>query len=415
MRSVPSSLCKIPVTRGGFANFPPGLASRLTMWGKCLSLLLLVALLAPARAAEGRKSEAADLLFRDAQVRVFRLEVSETALSALRQGNHEYVRATFSGDGVTLRDVGIRLKGHGTFQPVERKPAFALKFNEFTKGQEFLGMAKLLLNNSSLDASYLREWLATQVYRDAGLPAARAAHVRVILNGRDLGLYVALEPMNKSFLKRELGAAGGNLYEGESRDVDKKLDQESGDDTTQKDLRALVAAAESPLAGRWQKMNAVLDVEGFAAFLAVAALTAGTDGYAFTRNNYRIYHHPKTDRLVFLPHGLDGTFGSAGFVPPTNSLVVKALWPLPEFRQLYRTNLAGLGEKIWRVEELTNRIHAATAKLHGANTDPKFAAQLDREATVLKHQIVQQRSFFEAEMRRWEREAASKQPVKSGP
>src|SRR5204863_6314993 len=49
----------------------------------------------------------------------------------------------------------------------------------------------------------------------AGVPAARAAHARVELNGRDAGLYVLVEGYNKRFLKRHFGDARGNLYDSE--------------------------------------------------------------------------------------------------------------------------------------------------------------------------------------------------------
>ncbi len=119
--------------------------------------------------------------------------------------------------------------------------------------------------------------------------------------------------MNKNLLKREFGHAGGNLYEGETKDIDQHLDQENGDDTTQKDLQTLAAAARQPAAKRMQALRAVLDVEEFASFLAMEMLTASVDGYAFTKNNYRIYHQPKTDRLLFLPHWLGIDFGQRRF------------------------------------------------------------------------------------------------------
>ena len=74
------------------------------------------------------------------------------------------------------------------------------------------GLTKLMLNNSSQDQTFLSELLATRLFRDAGVPAARVTHSRVTLNGRDLGLYVAIEAMNKRFLKRHFGKATGNLY-----------------------------------------------------------------------------------------------------------------------------------------------------------------------------------------------------------
>jgi spore coat protein H len=301
---------------------------------------------------------------------------------------------------VVLRDAGIRLKGHGTFQPIDRKPAFALKFNEFVSGQEYRGLSKLVLNNSAHDGSFMREWLAAELYHDAGIPAARITHARVVFNGRDLGFYVLAEAMNKNFLKRAFENGGGNLYEGESKDIDQKLDQENGDDTTQSDLKALLSATRAPAGQRLEKLRGILDVDEFASFLAMEMLTASTDGYAFMRNNYRIFHHPQTDKLMFLPHGLDGTFGSASFSPPTNSLVVKALWELPEFQKQYRARLGELAAKVWNIELMTNRVNAVAAKLIAAAPVRAMADEIEREARRLRYQIEQQSHFVEAEMKR---------------
>jgi spore coat protein H len=128
-------------------------------------------------------------------------------------------------------------------------------------------------------------------------------------------------------------------------------------------------------------------------------LTAGIDGYAFNRNNYRVYHHPKTDKLMFLPHGLDATFGSASFKPPTNSIVVRALWELPEFQQQYRTRLGELAEKVWRIDWLTNRVNTAIAQLKAAEPNYAFAAALENEAKRLRYQIEQQYRFIQAEFK----------------
>ncbi|HTD66035.1 MAG TPA: CotH kinase family protein [Candidatus Limnocylindria bacterium] len=373
------------------------------MWKRWILSFVLVTAFLGARAAESKKTDkgdAGDGLFRDPTLRTLRIDVPEANLAALKQGNRDYIRATFSEGSMTLHDVGIRLKGHASFQPVDKKPAFAIKFNEFTSGQEYRGLSKLVLNNSAQDPSFVRELLAGELFREAGVPAARATHVLVELNGRELGFYVLVEPMNKSFLKREFGVAGGNLYEGETKDIGEHLEQENGDDTTQKDLQALAAAAQLPARERMEKLRALLDVGEFASFVAMEMLTASIDGYAFKKNNYRVYHHPRTDKLMFVPHGLDASFGSVGFQPPQDSLVVKALWELPEFQQQFRTRLAELATNVWRPRVLTTRLNAATAKLVAAAPSRAIAQQIEEEAKKLRYQFVAQEQLLATELKR---------------
>src|SRR5688500_10600020 len=162
------------------------------------SILAVAVSLAGSVAAE--KKDAAEALFGDTNIHALQIDVSEAGLASLKQGNHNYVRATLRDGDLTLRDVGIRLRGHGTFQPIDKRPAWALKLNAFVPRQEYYGLSKVGLNNLALDSSCVRELIAAQLYRDAGIPAARGAHVRVRFNGRDLGFYVLVEAMNKGFL-----------------------------------------------------------------------------------------------------------------------------------------------------------------------------------------------------------------------
>ena len=65
-------------------------------------------------------------------------------------------------------------------------------------------------------------------------------HAFVEVNGRALGLYVVIEAMNKEFLKQYFRIAKGNLYEAYLQDIDQKLDQDGGSDTSQADLKRLL-------------------------------------------------------------------------------------------------------------------------------------------------------------------------------
>ncbi len=376
------------------------------MWLRRIILPVLLAVLPAAHSAESKKSgsgDGADGLFRDPTIRTLRIDVSAASLALLKQPKQEYVRATFSEGSLTLRDSGLRLKGHASFQPMDKKPALSIKFNEFVSGQEYRGLSKMALNNSLQDPGFMREYLASELFREAGIPSARCTHVLLQLNGRDLGFYVLVEPMNKGFLKREFGAPGGNLYEGETKDISERLDQENGDDTSQRDIQALVKAARLPVAERLATMRSVLDVDKFTTFVAMEMLTASIDGYTFKKNNYRIYHHPTTDKLVFIPHGLESTFGSSGFQPPQDSVLLKSLWELPQFQQQFRTRFSELATNVFRSRVLTTRLNAVTARLVAAAPSQAVARQIEDEAKKLRYQITVQEQLLGAELKKTRR------------
>jgi spore coat protein CotH len=142
------------------------------------------------------------------------------------------------------------------------------------------GHNRLLLDNSSQDGSFLRWKLASELFLKAGLPAARVNFAQVKLNGRDLTLYVLIEPTAKVFLTRHFGSSAGNLYEGSNTDVEDKLDLDSGDPATaQRDLQSLASACREPnLPRRWDRLREILDVNRFAAFMALEVLICHHDG-----------------------------------------------------------------------------------------------------------------------------------------
>src|SRR6185503_17658588 len=110
-------------------------------------------------------------------------EISDPALRSLQRMSRNYVKGTVREGDVVLTNVGFRLKGMGSFRPIYEKPSFAVKFDEFDEGQEYSGLTKLMFNNSVQDSTYLVEALGTELFRQAGLPAARVTHARVQLNG----------------------------------------------------------------------------------------------------------------------------------------------------------------------------------------------------------------------------------------
>ena len=103
-----------------------------------------------------------------------------------------------------------------------------MRFDKYTPDQRYLGLSKIFLNNSAQDTTCLAESMSTQMFRDAGLPAARVTHAFVELNGRKLGLCVLIEAMNKDFLRQYFKNAKGNLYEAYLQDIDQQLDLDGG-------------------------------------------------------------------------------------------------------------------------------------------------------------------------------------------
>jgi spore coat protein H len=361
-------------------------------------LMVLFALLpknafAANKPPKAKKTDPSDALFAtNAAIRTFKIEVNGPELAALQKDNRAYVRGKVTAGEQTFPEVGIHLKGNGSFRPLNEKPSLVIKFDRFVPDQEFCGLTKISLNSSSQDPTFLADLTANEMFRDAGVPASRVTHARVTFNGRDLGLYVLVEMHNKEFLKRWFGTSQGNLYEAYLADVDSQMDQDHGSDTRQNDRKRFAEVVKIPDATeRWTRLPEVLDVDRYVSHLVCELFTSHTDGYAMNRNNYRIYYSPDTDKFTFLGHGVDWAFANTGIDvrnPPQNALVTKALITAPEGQRLYRQRLGTLFTNVFRLEVLTNRVNVAVGRLVAHANSPNETKDFLRYGTDMNNRLV---------------------------
>lgn len=341
------------------------------------SLLLAVVLgglvaLAPTSGAEGKKpQQESDEFFESDKVANLAIDLGPKELEALRRDPRKYVKATLKeNDKVVGNDVGVHLKGAaGSFRGIDDKPSLTLNMDKFAAGQRFHGMDKFHLANSVQDPSYLSELLCGELFRAAGVPAARISHAVVTINGRRRGLYYVKEGYDSYFLQRHFKNSTGNLYDGGFlRDVDQPLQllSSKGDLANHADLKALVAAArEGDLSQRFEKLEKLLDLDRFLSFLVLEAITWDWDGYPMNRNNYRVYHDPGHDKLTFIPSGMDQMFGNPGgpALPEFQGLLARKLIETPEGRKRYLARMAEIMEKVFRVDQLVKRLDELEARI----------------------------------------------------
>ena len=271
--------------------------------------------------------------------------------------------------------------------------------NEFNSDQRFHGQRKLTLDSSLSDPTYFGEVLANDLFRAVRVPASRCTFARVELNGKDLGLYVVTEGVNRDFLGHYFDKTKGNLYEGDSNDVTDKLDKDSGDETKdQPDVAALVAAAQVANPDqRWQRLQKVLDLPRFLSFAAVEIFTWNTDGYCLSAKKYRVYHDPASDKLVFLPHKQGPLFTKpeGDVLPEMGGVVAKAILETPEGRRQYKEAMGKLLASAVQVETLNKRITELTQRIRPvlAQSDPSSLQTFEEAVTRLRARLAQRVRF----------------------
>lgn len=136
----------------------------------------------------------------------------------------EYIPATVVIDGLKIENVGIRPKGNSSLSMVAMDDAtdrfsFKIKFDAYVKGQTWLGLDRLVVNNMQGDASYLKEYLSYDIMDYIGVDAPLYTFANLSLNGESWGFYLAVESLEESYAKRTYGNAYGNLYKPENMEM----------------------------------------------------------------------------------------------------------------------------------------------------------------------------------------------------
>jgi spore coat protein H len=242
-----------------------------------------------------------------------------------------WVKADFSADGKTIKNVGVRFKGNFTYvasAQMLRRP-LKIDLDHFDEAARLHGHRKLNLSNGITDAARAREALAFAVYRAAGVPASRTAYAELTLTvpgkyDKELvGLYTVIEQIDKAFLKTHFKSAkgllvkpenlrGGIEYLGEDwkRYEVKYRPKYEGTKEHEKrliDFARLIHKADD--AEFRKEIGSFLDIDAFLRFMAADALMANLDSYLGYGHNFYLYLRPDTNQFVFMPWDLDLSMG----------------------------------------------------------------------------------------------------------
>lgn len=370
----------------------------------CASVLATQAADAPKKL--GKKAAEAEQLFTSESIPHLQIEIPPEGIKELEKYSFQFgqteqqeraqVKAIVREGDKVYKDVAVQMKGAaGSFRSIHDNPALTLNFDKFIDGQTFHGLDKLSLNNSVQDQTFVSEQFSREMFLKAGVPVPRATHATVELNGRDLGLYVLVQGWNKRFLRQHFEKVSGNLYDGGFlKDVDQKLDTNSGDNPDdQSDRIKLVAAAqEKDLSKRRERLEKVLDMDRFLTFIAMDVMLWNWDGYGQNKNNYRLFSDQASGKMVFMPHGLDQMFWKPDgpILPGFEGMVAKAALQIPDIRQRYLARIKELRTTVFNPQEMTNRVHKISAKVLPVlkKKDSSLAAQQETAVAAFTDAIV---------------------------
>lgn len=338
--------------------------------GSCLATVLACLCLATSPAT----GQTQDDLFDDARLHDLALTVSQRDWDALRARPDldTYYAADLRWNGVTVRNVGIRSRGAGTRNGT--KPGLRVDVNRYID-QTFLGLRALVLDNGFTDPSAMREVLAMKTFARAGSQVPREAFARLFVNNEYAGLYVIIEPIDRTFITRVFGTFEGNVenggylyeynwvreygfeYPGPSLETYAELFEPQTRETDAivqlyQPLEALTRVINDTPPDLFERtVGALLDLPQFVKFLAVQHVTAEIDGFVgnWGMSNFYLYRFRDGRPAQLLPWDADHAFWALD-MPIDDRLdtnvLARRVMAVPALRRLYLETLASTAQLI---------------------------------------------------------------------
>jgi hypothetical protein len=277
----------------------------------------------------------------------------------LAPGNEQsdyHFHATFSFDnGViqeTIENVGFRLRGNTS--RLSAKKSFKVSFNTYEPGRRWYGVEKLNLNGEHNDPTISRSKICWDLLREIGVPAPRASHVQLYINGSFYGIYANIEHIDEEFVNTRFGNKNGNLYKclwpadlnylgsdpdlykfmlGGRRTYDLKTNEDADDYS---DLANFIDILNNtPIPDLRCKLEPIFNINPFLLSMAFDILAGNWDGPLFNKNNFYLYHNQETGKFEYILYDLDNTFGIDWFGINWSERDIYTWGPDSEARPLY--------------------------------------------------------------------------------
>lgn len=291
-----------------------------------LGLSVLLALSNISCYAAGTKTDATyETVFAKDHIMNINIEIANADLQDMYDYaiNEEYHSADITIDGVKVENVGIRTKGNMTLSSVANSDSdrysFRIKFNKYVKGQTYLGLDELCLNNGYSDASYMREYLHYEILEELGMNVPRRAYCNVYINGELSGFYLAVEAIDDTFMEREFGAdyEEGNLYkmdmgstlEYKENEEYTYVDHKSGTDEELTEFKSFVQKLNAITAENKDTVDDFLNVKSALKYIAANTVLCNYDSYNGNNHHNFYLYQDKNGQFTVIPWDFNMSFG----------------------------------------------------------------------------------------------------------
>lgn len=285
-----------------------------------------------------------------------------------------YVPCQMYHNGKQWYDVGIRYKGNSSlknaYQQGNGKLPLRIEMNHFENenpninGQTFYGFQQLSLSSNFKDNSLVHEKLASDLFREFGVPAPRTAFYRIFVDYGDgpiyFGLYTMVEVVfDRPMLNSQFSGVGGNCYKPDSDGA--KLNDLSMINSTYfpnktnggsdfSDIESFISALlgdnrlSNPSVWRTD-LESQIDMQLYLKYLAANTTMKNWDTYGRMTHNYYLYNDPSKSKFVWVPWDNNEAFaaGPGGTGGPGGSMSALSF----DFSDISTSPLSSSGHLPW--------------------------------------------------------------------
>lgn len=400
-------------------------------------MVLLLFVCAPAAAQPAEPVASADQLFDNSALQRVDLMLHSADWQKLKQNflENEYYPADLTWNGQSVRNVGIRSRGHGSRSGA--KPGLRVDFDRYATDQRFLGLKSLVLDNLTQDSSGIHETISMAMMAKMGVPAPREAHARLYVNNEYAGLYVIVESVDKNLLARVFGVVAedtqndGYLFEFNWLDewhlgylgaelrpykdrFDAKTKETKSDEEKYRPIETLVRLINDTREDRLKDaIGARFDLPGFMRYVAAQNFLAESDGVLGTWgvNNFYLYRLENATQHVLIAWDADVTFWGPTF--PTNeghnaNVLMNKLMRVQEFRDIYYTELRRamdfaaepVGDSTWLDTEIRRQFELIDTAMREDPFKPYNNGRFDLSRNAMMNYTKNRLVFMRCELER---------------
>ena len=260
----------------------------------------------------------------------------------------KYIPCTIIIDGEAFSNVGLRAKGNNSLRLTKRygldRYSLKVEFDHY-EPSSYYGLDKFSLDSSFQDNSYMKSWIAYDMMDYMNVPSPLCSYSWVRVNGRDWGLFLAIEEPEEAFARRNFGRDHGQLYKPDYR----RLNDENADvhlrytddgfssydnifrnakfDITDADKSRLIRSLKILSEGK--DLETAVNVDEVLRYFTVQVFVVNMDSYlGKTGHNYFLYEEDGVLSILPWDYNLAFATYSLGMPDPINDSELYVNYPI---------------------------------------------------------------------------------------